>query len=211
MNEDQRKSLFQSLAEDGWAMTDQAVPMDLWKALSSWIDQRARTASLRPAGIGRANEKQLRTDIRGDLIEWLDQDHREPPVSWALPWLESLRHNLNQEFFLGLRSCEAHVAQYPEGRGYDLHVDQSPGQTHRRITFILYLNENWQSGDGGELELHMKPSSENEKPCIKTLPPIGGRLVLFRSELFPHRVLSAHRPRKSLTGWFRDDEASGQV
>ncbi|MCB0627245.1 MAG: 2OG-Fe(II) oxygenase, partial [Saprospiraceae bacterium] len=36
--------------------------------------------------------------------------------------------------------------------------------------------------------------------------PVGGRLVLFRSELLEHEVLPARRERYSLTGWLRNDD-----
>jgi SM-20-related protein len=33
--------------------------------------------------------------------------------------------------------------------------------------------------------------------------PLGGRLVLFLSDLIEHEVLPARRERYSITGWFR--------
>lgn len=189
--------LLDHLAEHGWAVSDDAVDTVFWKLARDFLDERA--AEMTPAAIGLASRE--RADIRGDRTLWLEPGDPHPTASLIEVWLEHQRRLFNRELRLGLRRVESHFALYPAGAGYDLHLDQPPGHTPRKITFILYLNDDWRPEDGGELELHL---SNTEPPRI--ISPLGGRLVLFRSELFPHRVLLSRRPRKSLTGWFRDDD-----
>ncbi len=43
----------------------------------------------------------------------------------------------------------------------------------------------------------------------RDVAPIGGRLVIFRSDQFEHEVLPARRERLSFTGWFRRRPRSG--
>lgn len=50
---------------------------------------------------------------------------------------------------------------------------------HRRISAILYLNEEWMPGWGGDLELHKDPWLPRHRNSIKTIAPIFNRLVLF--------------------------------
>lgn len=194
---------FDDLAERGWTVVDDSLDGGVWRRWSRWLS--AATDRLRPAAIGRAATHQTQNEIRGDLIHWLEPGDPDPTVGEMSLALDNFRYELGRELRLGLRRVEAHVAVYPEGRGYHVHVDQHRGQGHRKITFILYLNENWTVGDGGELELHSRMDGPKAEPRI--IEPLGGRLVLFQSDLFPHGVRIAHRSRKSLTGWFRDDDA----
>lgn len=182
------------LAEHGWAVADDVVAPAFWRQALGLFDSRLQGFSGATIGTARAEHR----EIRGDRILWLEEGDAGAAAVFA--WLEEWRTRLNREFSLGLRRVETHFAAYPAGAGYELHLDQPPGKDHRRLTFILYLNENWGANDGGELELHLP---QCDTPRI--IAPHAGRLVLFRSELFPHRVRPATRVRKSLTGWFRDD------
>lgn len=187
--------IWDDLAVQGWGFQENFIPSEEWMALGTSLETNH---GLQSAHIGRGATKLKASAIRGDSIRWLEKNSGHPLQQIAWDHLESLRQSLNENLFLGLKWFEAHFALYPPGAGYDLHLDQHIGQSGRRITFILYLNENWTSSDGGALELHTEKGHE-------IIAPLGGRLVLFRSEFFPHRVQPTARPRKSLTGWFRDD------
>merc|ERR1712118_182872 len=66
-----------------------------------------------------------------------------------------LRHCTISGFFAPMLAC------YPADTcGFTKHVDQDVGtkDSHgrqRRISSILYLNDEWVDGDGGELRLHL--------------------------------------------------------
>jgi len=76
-------------------------------------------------------------------------------------------------------------------------LDQFRGRNNRLISCVLYLNENWKVGDGGELQLY---NTSGEVPTHR-IEPLRNRMVFFRSDTVWHEVLPAHAPRKSLTGW----------
>lgn len=78
----------------------------------------------------------------------------------------------------------------PGGSTYPLHVDNSLGVTgspqddSRKLTCIVYLNPDYEPGDGGELRLLLL-----DKECLD-LTPHGGRMVIFWSDEIPHEVLA---------------------
>ncbi|MNE16796.1 hypothetical protein D3C76_1271070 [compost metagenome] len=65
------------------------------------------------------------------------------------------------------------------------------------VSAVLYLNEGWQSHDGGQLRMFLADGVEHD------VEPVAGCLVVFLSGEVPHEVLPAGRERLSLTGWFR--------
>ena len=67
---------------------------------------------------------------------------------------------------------------------------------------MLYLNDDWQASDGGELVVY----DEHSQEVLHRVLPSAGTLVCFLSEEFPHEVLPAHRDRMSIAGWFRIDD-----
>jgi len=64
---------------------------------------------------------------------------------------------------------------------------------------VLYLNEDWQADDGGELQI-FEPTGVS---VIVTERPKFGTMNIFLSEMFPHEVLISHNTRRSIAGWFR--------
>ena len=172
----------------------------LQKALSDLLFSRCQDDdSLRftAAQIGRGAAKKQLSPLRGDVISWLDDSNS---IDHAyLVWMEALRSGLNSALFLGLFDYECHYAIYGAGTGYAKHSDVLHGTRNRVVSTVFYLNENWQSGDGGELRL-FEPNGET---TIATLSPNFGTMIIFLSESFPHEVLMAHNKRRSITGWFR--------
>ncbi len=221
--------LFQSLEERGWAVSDRIVPPSLAQALRNHAHQLWQQGFFKPASIGRQAKLASDPDIRGDAICWMDDDSPPPPCAEFLAWADGLRQELNRHFFLSLRGQEFHFARYEPGRGYARHMDQHGGTSARKVSLVLYLNDDWQAEDGGELCLYGPETGDGERgrkapapagddlrpgsgPPLKAGPtlqarilPESGRLALFLSDRVPHEVLPARRVRWSLTGWFRDD------
>ena len=155
-------------------------------------------ALFKKAGIGALSENTVHTEIRGDHTYWLDRvrdEHLTP--FWAL--VEETMMVFNRYCFLGLSGYEFHFANYPPGTHYAKHLDQFRNRNNRLISFILYLNEDWKKGDGGELEIFKKDKSSF------LVEPVAGRCVMFKSAVVPHQVLKANKNRYSLTGWFLND------
>lgn len=197
--------MMEGLALHGWSSSDKVFPRDFCQLLAQECQDISNQGLLTKAAVGRGSEKAIHQEIRGDFIYWLDEDSARNLQKNFLALLKEIQENLNRNFFLGLKRVESHFALYPPGAGYQKHVDNPRGAGDRRITFILYLNSSWEAGQGGELSLfHPEKPSE----ILTRIAPVLGKFVLFRSEIFPHQVEKSFAPRKSLTGWFRNDALS---
>ena len=156
---------------------------------------------MKEAGIGNSAGRTVEKAIRGDHIYWLEQGSSATPEGLAfLSKIDELREFLRNELRLPLRSQEAHYAFYPEGTFYRRHLDQFQGESHRKFSFICYLNPDWKQGDGGELVIYPEGKAAVE------VEPIGGRLAVFRSDLLEHEVLETVVARVGITGWMLDCE-----
>lgn len=151
----------------------------------------------KPATVGKNLE--VKKEIRGDVILWLDFNEHEI-LKKLEQTFQKLIQTFNQNFYMGIKEFEGHYALYQTGSFYKKHIDRHQGTTNRQITFLLYLNPDYQTGDGGELVIYDK---ENPKKVLKTIEPTFGRVVFFISEDYWHEVLPCNKERLSLTGWFR--------
>ena len=155
----------------------------------------------RQAGVGRGAARVIREDIRRDHVLWLRAGETTPAQELYLERLETLRLAINARLFLGLFEFEGHFAVYPEGAFYKAHLDRHQQTLDRVVTVILYLNQDWQPGDGGELKIWTMPGEKNGP--FELVEPRAGTLVAFLSGDYWHEVLPARRTRMSVTGWFR--------
>jgi SM-20-related protein len=149
------------------------------------------------AQVGRGTDKSSSNSIRGDVISWLEQSDLSD--MGYLDWMESLRVGLNAALYLGLFDYECHYAIYGPGTGYAKHLDVLQGKKNRILSTVLYLNQDWQSNDGGELDVY-DASGEN---VIATVQPTYGTMIIFLSETSPHAVRISNTTRRSIAGWFR--------
>ncbi|KAL7685493.1 putative oxoglutarate/iron-dependent dioxygenase, glycerol-3-phosphate dehydrogenase, NAD-dependent [Plasmopara halstedii] len=81
------------------------------------------------------------------------------------------------------------------GGCFPCHYDNPGAPNKRKVTCLLYLNESWKKGDGGEVQLF---------PFLQqavTVAPKMDRVVLFQSDQMLHRVLPSHVERYVLTIW----------
>ncbi|MGO4998906.1 2OG-Fe(II) oxygenase [Oceanisphaera sp. W20_SRM_FM3] len=155
---------------------------------------------LTPAAIGRERDQQTNERIRSDKTRWLEGN--TPIQLYYLSLMARLQQALNRQLFLGLKDYECHYALYQAGDFYKKHVDAFRGRGNRRITTVLYLNDDWQASQGGELLVY----SDQGSSVLHRILPAAGTLVCFLSEDFPHEVLPAQRDRMSIAGWFRIDD-----
>lgn len=193
--------LIASIARDGLGVIDNWLSDQELARISRAFDQWMIDKQFTPAKIGKAENQLLNTEIRGDETWWFDPLDPPPELSAILKRIDELRLQINRELFLGLKDWEAHLAIYPAGAAYKKHLDRHRDSSHRKLSLILYLNDSWTDKLGGELVIYRNTNEE-----VMRVSPIGGRLVAFLSEEFPHEVLPAKRARRSLTGWFLDAE-----
>lgn len=189
-------AIVDDLASQGWSQQADFLPAELVSALAAECRRRAGDGQLNPAGVGRGGTLEVREAIRGDHIRWL-----EPGESSAcdryLDTMDALRQAINQGLFIGLEDYECHFALYPPGAFYRRHLDRFRDDDRRAVSAVIYLNQDWQPGDGGELRMFL------DDQRLHDVAPTAGTLVVFLSGDVPHEVLAAGRERLSLTGWFR--------
>lgn len=194
------ETLLEAIGTQGFVVVDDFLPKATIQALHQQAKSLQRDGSLHQAAVGKGANKLIANKLRSDSIYWLDNDTDSSAQSDYLARMEQLRTAFNQHFFMGLFEFETHFAVYPAGGVYHKHLDQFKGQHERQISAILYLNQDWQKDDGGELRLYLNGTADDTHIDIM---PVGGRLILFLSAKFLHEVLPAKRERISLTGWFR--------
>ena len=192
------QNIVADLTQFGWCVVPEFLGANETAALREECRQSHAAGAFHAAGTGRG-QAQVRSEVRGDHILWVDGSNAGPALQGVLAQFETLRQTVNQSLFLGLFDLETHFAVYPPGGGYQRHLDRFRDDDRRSLTVILYLNEpDWQEEDGGLLRFWPDP----ETAPVEILPA-GGTLVTFLSDRFWHEVLPAHRQRLSLTGWFK--------
>ncbi|WP_193212961.1 2OG-Fe(II) oxygenase [Luteolibacter marinus] len=193
--------LLSDIDRQGWSVVPGFLENDDAARLVRECGQAWENGEFRRAGVGRGENLTIREDIRRDEVMWLQPDDLSVEQQAYLERLESLRLELNRRFYLGLFEFEGHFAIYPEGAFYKAHLDRHAGTQDRIVTAILYLNPDWQPGDGGELKLWTSPGDKEGDFVL--IEPRMGTLVCFLAGDFWHEVQPAMKTRMSITGWFR--------
>jgi SM-20-related protein len=175
---------------DGFAAPDEV------RALRECSNARESRGDFAAARVGGPGAEQRREVIRGDFTCWL-REPLSPCERVLLDRLEELRLQFNRDLLLGLFELELHYARYPPGAAYARHVDQPHGSAQRQVSFVLYLNADWQPNDGGALRIYDADDNHVD------VEPLGGRLVCFLTSGREHEVMPAQRERHSISGWFR--------
>lgn len=187
--------ILDSLSEKGYCIVPDFLPKTMAEQLFEHAN-RIPAQHWNTAAIGRADQQTINTQVRTDRILWLNKD--TPIEREYLNLMDQLRLAINRDLFLGLFDYECHFAHYPKGAFYKKHLDAFKGRSNRRLTTVMYLNENWTDSDGGQLVIYGDRGS-----VLETVKPERGTLVVFLSEKFVHEVQRSYRDRLSMTGWFR--------
>lgn len=193
--------LLTQFAKSGWASALLSISHQDALHLKQECSTAYHEGDFHQAGVGRGESLSVQPTIRGDQIMWLDPETTSTHQARYLAKLESLRLLLNEQFFLGLFNFEGHFAIYPEGAFYKPHLDQHAHTQDRIVTVILYLNPDWEEGDGGELKIWTEMSGKDGP--FQLIQPRMGTMVCFLADQFWHEVLPANKSRSSITGWFR--------
>ncbi len=146
------------------------------------------------AGIGALGQHTVEDEVRGDFTYWLERS-RDTAIAPYFELVEELVYVMKRYCFLSVADSEFHYAYYPPGTHYEAHVDQFNERNNRLISVVIYLNEGWKPGDGGELKIFR----ENGEDLY--IAPISCRCVLFKSATVLHQVMPTSKDRYSLTGW----------
>ena len=193
--------LLKAMELHGWATIPAYLGPLVFSGLRSECQAAWENGKFHLAGVGRGAGLKVREDIRGDEVMWLDPEIESKEQRGYFAVMETLRLAMNRRFFLGLDNFEGHFAIYPEGAFYKAHLDRHAGTTNRIVTVILYLNPDWQPGDGGELKLWTTAGDRAGDSIL--IEPRMGTMVSFMSGEFWHEVMPANKSRMSITGWLR--------
>lgn len=191
------EQFFQDIHTHGFSSINNVIDEIAIRKLVNWSGNLLAQNQFREAKV--SSGRVLNPGIRGDSTFWLDPLHPDEEWLEVKDLLDRLQHELNQRFFLGIKQYECHLAHYPTGAFYKKHLDRLATDSSRVFTFILYLNQDWDESDGGELVVYDKQGN-----TLKKISPLAGRLVGFVSDEFPHEVLPGKRERLSLTGWMHN-------
>ena len=176
---------------------------------------------LRDAKMGREKTQWTSVKARGDRLLWLtslDPSDVPDPIRQCVRSLQSVKRDLAAESpHLGLgKRISVQLACYPgNGAGYVRHTDafreDKPNETKRKITALYYMNPDWEVAHGGQLRAFYRgkgnegeekeKEKEEEEERHWDIEPIADRLLLFRSDIVPHEVLSSYATRYALTCW----------
>jgi len=153
---------------------------------------------LSAAGTGNSTNLLQDLTVRSDKIFWLDRKHDDAHETAFFDLMDRFVLHLNSTCYTGITGYEFHYALYETGSFYKKHLDQFRNNTSRKYSMIMYLNADWQTGDGGELRVHNGDEQQ-------TITPLMGKSVFFKSNELEHEVLMANKPRMSITGWLKVD------
>lgn len=188
-----------ALMQRGWCVTADFLPGTETRSLLSQAQALHEAGTFRAAAMGHGAGRTADATLRGDEILWLESAQASGAVGALFNRFEALRLGLNEQCLLGLFDVELHFARYAPGSRYTRHLDRFRDDSARVVSCVLYLNEDWNAEDGGQLRLY----ASDDAPATVDVMPRAGTLVTFLSERFPHEVLPARRERWSVTGWFR--------
>ena len=188
--------MIQGLLDRGFGSVDNWLSDEELDCLRKSVLSRYQDGLFHQAGIGSAENFQKATTIRNDKVLWLERPDPGTCEQAFFQKMDTFVEYLNRTCFTGIKSYEFHYAVYEKGSFYKKHIDRFKNDLSRQFSFVTYLSESWEPGDGGELLLY------TEKDVL-TISPNPGKILFFRSDL-PHEVLRTKKTRLSLTGWMKN-------
>lgn len=193
------------ITERGYLVIEDFLSNRHLKELLDEVDRLKNFNVFHPAKIGKDLSKRVNESIRSDSLAWVTEWEKLESLKIYRSKIEKIKDELKENFFLTLRSFEAHFSFYSNGEFYLKHLDQHKESRHRQVTTVLYLST-LKEGEGGELVLYDK---DDKNKTLDIVIPKCGRLVVFFSAWLYHEVKPSFKNRYSLTGWLRDDDELG--
>ncbi len=172
------QNLVSALAGCDWAVCEGFLNVPQVTELRAEAEALRAAGRFQAAGVGQ--DALRRADIRSDESLWLTSDATPRAWSFVQRELEALRLAVNAATYLGLHEFEGHYAAYPPGAAYARHLDRFRGDNQRVVSVVLYLNDAWGAGDGGELRLYPEGLT-----CQRTGDPVAQRR---HPGVFPERA-----------------------
>lgn len=199
LEQNQFEELIQGLIDDEYGCCNDFIGPSTVIGLRNNIQDLSDLGNMKPSGFGNKIDFQKDKTIRGDKINWIGEESTNKFELIYLKKIEKFIAHLNRTCFTSIKNYESHYATYEKRSFYKRHLDQFKNEKGRKYSIVLYLNQDWKEEDGGILSLY-----PNEKKQIN-ISPLGGRMVLFRSDEMEHEVhASFTRDRSSIAGWLKN-------
>lgn len=202
MNAEKAQELSEQILQNNFGIVRHLFSDNILKSMKEFCLLQYQQGEFEKAKIGKGIEKQRITEIRNDYILWLSDYAHEKTVRSFLDEIYQLMDYLSEFFRISLNRYEGHYAIYPPGSFYKKHLDQFSDTSNRLISCVVYLNDEWDEKDGGQLRVYHK---ENSNEFTDIFPEFG-KVVCFRSDCVEHEVIKTTAKRFSITGWMRRDE-----
>lgn len=217
----------QTLSDQGYVIVPNFLPRDLVDELRRDITTLRSKSAFKVAKIGQDSTNELNTEIRIAETCFLGRNRPELASVASAGGASSVRDRsgglydvldglcdsldvIDPRTRLDKSLSELLYAYYPRGGFYRRHRDAIPNSASvlRKYSLLLYLNgEDWDpEADAGQLRIHLDGGGDERPPGAEAkyvdVDPLGGTLVLFKSEMIPHEVLDTNSERFALVGWY---------
>jgi SM-20-related protein len=191
--------LISDLLKQNYSICDNFFDLRLVDSLRDRLKTLHNHSELKKAAIGNKVNESISKAIRGDSIQWIDEQQANPVERLFFEAINTFKNYLNMTCFMGILHQEFHYAIYPEGTFYKKHLDTFQNDDRRKLSMVCYLNDNsWDKTNGGELVIYPENSIE------VIIHPLPGRVVIFESQLLEHEVKPVlNDMRLSITGWLK--------
>ena len=195
------ENIISQIVERNYAIADHFFKEELIEELFFQINALYKNDALKKAAIGKHFDEHIKTEIRGDYIQWIDENSTNSTEKTYFQSIYQFVEYLNRTCFMGILRKEFHYAVYPQGRYYKRHLDTFENDQRRKLSMVLYLNKIWDAQNGGELVIYTQNNGKEE--AIKVIPKFG-RLVIFESSVLEHEVKPVLKGKRlSITGWLK--------
>ena len=226
----------QTLSNQGYVIINNFIPQSLTDELRTDITKLRSAAAFKQAKIGQDSTNALNTNIRIAETCFLGRNRNELTSISTAGGTNSVRDRSNGLYDILDGLCidldsidpntrldkslsELLYAYYPEGGYYRRHRDAIPNSASvlRKYSLLLYLNEeSWDPNvDAGQLRLHLDGGGDECPPGVQPnyvdVDPLGGTLVLFKSEMIPHEVLNTNSERFAIVGWYNRGVSAADI
>lgn len=214
--------LAKQLDEVGFVVIDDFLPEEVVRSVKA-NNMKLYEHSEMQEGKTTGGSERVGIAHRGDVLKWIGYDGETEESCCVRTFAEHIEHAMTciaeaaEDVAPSVASAvssvrwrsETMLTCYPGANRarYFRHTDNSRASNSsgngRLLTALVYLNEGWQKGDGGELRLFY-PGEKNLKVRME-VEPLWNRFLLFWSDdRSPHEVLSTRKDRFAATLWYYD-------
>ena len=190
------EEIISSFSEKRVGISNDFLTIELASNLKNRLLSLYANEALELAKVGNDHLLSHNKEIRNDKIFWLKKQDNNKYEHVFFDLIDAFVSYLNSTCFAGIKSYEFHYAIYEKGAFYKKHIDQFKSDESREFSMIIYLNEGWTVGDGGELKIFHQTN-------IQVISPKNKKCVFFKSNELPHEVLPTNVSRMSITGWLK--------